>query len=76
MPYKEVWIDDNLDEYDDQELIDELENRDWWVSPEKFWEPLELDAEQRQWICDMIVKCDLDATDLVAKEIYNELRKK
>lgn len=75
MPYKEVWIDEaDLDEFDDQELIDELESRGWWVSPEKNWEiPFELTTEQKKWICKLILKHNLDVTDMMGREIYNEL---
>jgi len=77
MPYKEVWIDDaDINDFDDQELIDELESRGWWVSPEKRWEPLELTNDQKDWICEKIQSENLDVTDMTAKEIYNELRKK
>jgi len=71
MAYIEVDVD--LDEFDDQSLIDELEGRGWWVSPERHWEPLELDNEQKKWICELILKHNLDVTDIMGKEIYNEL---
>ena len=77
MPYKEVWIDDdNIDDFEDQELIDELEKRGWWVSPEKHWEPFELTDDKKDWICEKILSENLDMTDMTAKEIYDELRKK
>lgn len=40
MPYKEVWIDDeDLDNFDDQELIDELQDRGYLVIDKKEKEP-------------------------------------
>lgn len=76
MPYIDVTVDVNLDDFDDQELIDELEGRGWWVSEEKHWEPLELTNDQKDWICEKIRSENLDVTDMTAKEIYDELRKK
>lgn len=36
MPYKEVWVDDaELIDFDDRELIDELEGRGWEVQKAK-----------------------------------------
>lgn len=74
MPYVNVYVE--LDEFDDQDLIDELESRDWWVSPEKYWEPEEVlsDAE-KDWICETIIGLDLESQDPVAREIYGKLRK-
>jgi hypothetical protein len=76
MPYIDVTVDVDLDDFDDQELIDELEKRGWWVSPNTKWEPLELTDQQIDWICEKIMSENLDATDMVAKDIYDELRKK
>lgn len=77
MPYKEVWIDeDDLDEYEDQKLIDELENRGWWVSPEKNWEPPEeFIKEEKDWLIEMITISNLDDKNLIAREIYEKLRR-
>ena len=70
-------VDVNLREFDDEELIDELESRDWWVSPEKNWEPDEILSDtDKQWICELLVSQNLESTDLVAKEIYEKLRKR
>lgn len=76
MPYKEVWVDDDLDEYDDQDLIDELEKRGWWVSPEKNWEaPEEFTKEEKDWMLREITKNNLDSECLIAKEIYEKFRR-
>ena len=32
MGYKEVWVDDDLDDFDDDELIQELEDRGYTVA--------------------------------------------
>ena len=43
MGYKEVWVDENLDEFDDNELIEELEGRGYTVyGPEGYSEINEL----------------------------------
>jgi hypothetical protein len=37
MPYKEVWVDDaDLEDFDDEDLIHELENRGYEVSKTAF----------------------------------------
>jgi hypothetical protein len=76
MPYIDITAHVDLDEFDDQALIDELEDRGWWVSPGKQWEPLELTDEQKDWICNFIIENRFDLTDMTAKDIYDELRKK
>ena len=71
-----IEVDVDLNEFDDQELIEELEGRGWWVSPEKNWEPEEvLSDEEKDWICDTIVGLDLES-DPIAREIYDKLRKR
>ena len=42
MPYIDVTVDVDLNEFDDQELIDEIESRGWLVSEEKGKEFLDL----------------------------------
>lgn len=76
MPYVDVTVDVDFKDFDDQELIDELEDRGWWVSPEKYWEPFDMSDIQKDWICQKIRSENLDETDMIAKEIYDELRKK
>lgn len=76
MPYIDVTVDVDFADFDDQELIDELESRGWWVSPNKKWDPLELTDQQKDWICEKIMSENLDVTDMIAKDIYDELRKK
>ena len=36
-----VYVEVDLDEFDDQDLIDELQYRRWFVGPEKDWRPNE-----------------------------------
>ena len=44
MPYKEVWVDeDDLDNFDDDDLIEELESRGYLV------ETLDLDIQDVMW---------------------------
>ena len=50
MPYKEVWIDDaELEDFDDQDLIDELEERGWEVQKAKVASDIEPDIDLVIW---------------------------
>jgi hypothetical protein len=78
MPYVDVTVDVDIDIFEDQELIDELENRGWWVSPEKNWEPDEsLSDEEKDWVCSFILDNFNRADgDEAVWEIYEKLRKR
>lgn len=39
MPYITVDVDVDLDEFEDQDLIDELEGRGWYVGQDRNWIP-------------------------------------
>ena len=50
MPYKEVWVDDaELIDFDDQDLIDELEERGWEVQKAKVPSDIEPDIDLVIW---------------------------
>ena len=72
MAYVEVDID--LDAFDDQDLIDELEERGWYVGPSKDWEPMEdLTHDEITAILD---KFQMSLPGTTGYEIYEKLRKR
>ena len=51
-----VDIEVDWEEFDDQELIDELEDRGWFVGEEKGWEPNEeLTDDEIEYIVSMLI---------------------
>lgn len=71
MAYISVEIDVELDEFDDQELIDELESRGWYVSEE---EPEEqLTREEKDVITNMM---GIGKVGSIEYNIYEKLRKR
>lgn len=73
MPYVNVDVNIDLDEFDDQELIDELEDRGWIVSDEKGKEILDLTSEELDYIVDLVINCKPGTT---GREIYDKLKKR
>jgi hypothetical protein len=73
MPYIDVTVDVDLDEFDDQELIDEIESRGWIVSEEKGKEFLDLTFEELDYIVDLVINCKPGTT---GREIYDKLKKR
>ncbi len=72
MAYVEVEVD--LTDFDDQDLIDELEERGWFVGPDKDYEPLaELDDEERYLVA-ATFQNSLPGT--IGHSIYEKLRKR
>ena len=69
MPYIDVTVDVGLDEFEDQELIDELEGRGWIVSDEKGKEFIDLDDYELDLISHLTkdAKLGSDAYDLYLK---------
>ena len=69
MPYIDVTVDVGLDEFEDQELIDELEGRGWIVSDEKGKEFIDLDDYELDLISNLTkdAKLGSDAYDLYLK---------
>lgn len=71
MAYISVEVEVELDEFDDQELIDELEDRGWYVSEEDPGEPLT--PEER----DVIIKLmGIGKVGSIEYNIYEKLRKR
>lgn len=70
MPYIEVDVD--LNEFDDQELIDELEYRGWIVGEEKGHAPLILSKEDLDFIRNVIVNLHLDET-IDGRRLYDKI---
>lgn len=73
MPYVDVTVDVDLDSFDDQELIDEIESRGWFVSKEKGKEFLDLTFEELDYIVDLVINCKPGTT---GREIYDKLKKR
>ena len=73
MPYIDVTVNVEFDEFDDQELIDEIESRGWIVSEEKGKEFLDLTFEELDYIVDLVINCKPGTT---GREIYDKLKKR
>lgn len=71
MPYVNIDIDDLKDE----DLIDELEGRGYMVLDEDEFFNKELTDEEKDWICQAIMKY-VDLLDPVAMSVYEKLRKR
>lgn len=68
-----IEVDVGLEEFDDQDLIDELEERGWYVGPEKGWEPNEeLTDDEIEYIVSMLTYA---VPGSFAHGIYEKLRK-
>lgn len=72
MAYVEVEVD--LDDFDDQELIDELEGRGWFVGPEKDWEPEEQLTDDE--ITAILERFQMAMPGTTGYNIYEKLRKR
>lgn len=67
-------VEVELSEVDDQELIDELEERGWFVGEEKGWEPNEqLTEDEISYIVAMLTYA---VPGSYAHGIYEKLRKR
>ena len=73
MPYIDVTVNVEFDEFDDQELIDEIESRGWVVSDKKGQEFLDLTSEELDYIVDLVINCKPGTT---GREIYDKLKKR
>jgi hypothetical protein len=74
MPYMTVDVHVDLNEFDDQDLIDELENRGWFVGEEKGWEPDEqLTQDEILLIADLFSNAEIGSNEYF---IYEKLRKR
>ena len=67
-------VEVELSAVDDQELIDELENRGWFVGEEKGWEPNEQLTEDE--IAAVLEKFEMSSPGTVGYAIYEKLRKR
>ncbi len=74
MPWINMDVEVELSEVDDQELIDELENRGWFVGEEKGWEPNESLSEDE--ISYIVATLTYAAPGSYAHRIYEKLRKR
>jgi len=71
--YIDVTVDIDMGEFDDQDLIDELENRGWYVGEEKGWTPNE-ELTEDEILC--ILKKFQDATPgTIEYFIYEKLKR-
>jgi len=71
-----AWINVEVDlnDFDDQDLIDELEERGWFVGEEKGWEPNEQLTDDELNI--ILETFSWRAPGTVGYEIYEKLRKR
>ena len=75
MAWVNVDVDVDLSEFDDDDLIEELEGRDWFVGPEKGWEPTNEDLEHDE-ITAILDKFQMSLPGTVGYNIYEKLRKR
>jgi hypothetical protein len=69
-----AYVDVDLNVFDDQELIDELEDRGWYVGEEKGWEPDEpLTDDEINHILEMF---SWRMPGTLGHSIYEKLRKR
>jgi len=74
MPWVNMDVEVELGAIDDQELIDELENRGWFVGEEKGWEPDEqLTKNEILLIADLFSNAEIGSEEYF---IYEKLRKR
>lgn len=73
MPYIDVTVDVDLDEFDDQELIDELESRGWIVSEEKGKEIVDLTNDELDYIASLVFAAK---PGTLGYEIYQKVKKR
>ena len=75
MAYVTVDVDVDMDEFDDQELADELSSRGWFVGETKDWSPPneELTYEEINVILELF---QMALPGTIRYEIYEKLRKR
>lgn len=74
MPWVNMDVQIDMGEFDDQELIDELEKRGWFVGEEKGWEPDEqLTKDEILLIADLFSNAEIGSDEYF---IYEKLRKR
>ena len=72
MPYIDVTVEVGLNEFEDQELIDELEGRGWIVSDEKGKEFIHFDDYELDLISNLMKDAELGSA---AQDLYFKVRK-
>jgi len=75
MAYVTVDVDVDMDEFDDQDLADELSSRGWFVGETKDWSPPneELTYEEINVILELF---QMSLPGTIRYEIYEKLRKR
>jgi hypothetical protein len=75
MTYVTVDVDVDMDEFDDQDLADELSSRGWFVGETKDWSPPneELTYEEINLILELF---QMALPGTIRYEIYEKLRKR
>ena len=75
MAYVNVEVDVDMDEFDDQDLADELSSRGWFVGETKDWSPPteELTYEEINVILELF---QMALPGTIRYEIYEKLRKR
>ena len=75
MAYVTVDVDVDMDEFDDQDLADELSSRGWFVGETKDWSPPteELTYEEINVILELF---QMALPGTIRYEIYEKLRKR
>lgn len=75
MAYITVEVDVDMDEFDDQDLADELSSRGWFVGETKDWSPPteELTYEEINVILELF---QMALPGTIRYEIYEKLRKR
>lgn len=76
MPYVTVDVDVDLDQFDDDELAEELESRGYFVSKDtRFDEPDALDKYEVEYLLDLVDKSEKKYyTHYTLREKLNNLR--
>ena len=76
MAYVTVDVEVELDDFDDEDLIDELEGRDYFVGPEKGWVPLIEEELTYEEITAILERFQMAVPGTTGYNIYEKLRKR
>jgi hypothetical protein len=75
MGYVTVDVDVDMDEFDDQDLADELSNRGWFVGETKDWSPSTEDLTSDE-ITAILERFQMAIPGTIGYDIYEKLRKR
>ena len=75
MAYVTVDVDVDMDEFDDQDLADELSSRGWFVGETKDWSPSTEDLTSDE-ITAILERFQMSLPGSVGYNIYEKLRKR